>query len=88
MTIGEAVKLIRLDRELSVAEFARRAGVCYNAIHHVESGRARPTAKVLAAIRATYGYCPQALVVLSDPAADLEQHRALLAKHVKASKVT
>ena len=51
MTLGEKIRTRRLDREMTLAQLARRAGVSLPTVSHIELGRSQePSARNLYAL--------------------------------------
>lgn len=86
LTVGRAVRLIREHAGADQAAFAARLGVGRGWVSHVEGGRFSLTDSMADRIREAYGFCPRAMVVLSEGRVDWTRHLELLAAAGRGAK--
>jgi transcriptional regulator with XRE-family HTH domain len=62
LTLGSAIRGLRHKAELSQRELARRVGVGYTYLSHIEADRREPTIRVLRQIAAAFHLPPSVLL--------------------------
>src|SRR5262245_16909640 len=82
LLVGRRVRALRLERGLSLAELATRAGISIGALSQIERGMSSLRVRVIWPLAAALEVEPSALVAENDEASDLFCVRASARKSV------
>ena len=78
MNIGKAIKIIRIQKEVSQVELAKLAGITQTTLSQIESGKKRPGEKTLNGISDALGVSTLLLYITGIEKDDVPENRRAL----------